>query len=166
VNQLDALLLVLLVPFTLRGWARGVFREAFGVAGFVVGALAAAAFAGPVASDLTARGLVAPGRGAMLGAFIVFFAVVIAANLAGRVADRFARALFLGPLVRLAGAGFGAVKGMVVLGFVLLGIGHFARFPEIQSTFDHSTLAPPLAGAAHALLDAGRALRPAEPRAT
>jgi membrane protein required for colicin V production len=159
VNQLDALLLVLLVPFMLRGWSRGVLREGFGVAGFVAGVLAAAALAGPVASDLTARGLVSPGRGAMIAAFAVFFSVVIAFNLAGRVADGFARALFLGPLLRLAGAGFGAVKGAVVLAFVLLAVGHFARGPEFRATFDHSTIAPPLAGVAHALLDCGRALR-------
>jgi membrane protein required for colicin V production len=159
VNQLDALLLVLLVPFVLRGWTRGVLREGFGV----VGVLAAAVIGGPVASDLAARGLVAPDRRGMIAALTVLLAVVIAANLAGRIADRFARALLLGPLVRLAGAGFGAVKGLAVLGFVLLGLGHFARSLGIHSTFDHSTFAPPLAGAAHALLDAGRALRtPAE----
>jgi membrane protein required for colicin V production len=164
VNQLDALLLVLLVPFVLRGWSRGVLREAFGVAGVVVGVLAAASIGAPVADDLAARGLVAPGRGGMIAASMVFFAVVVAANLAGRITDRFARALLLGPLVRVAGAGFGAVKGLAVLGFILLGVGHFARSPKIRSTLDHSTLAPPLAGVAHALLDAGRALRagPAE----
>src|SRR5258705_532514 len=42
-NQVDALLLVLLVPFALRGWVRGVLREAFGVVGFVSGVIAASA---------------------------------------------------------------------------------------------------------------------------
>jgi len=163
VNQVDVLVLVLLVPFVLRGWMRGVLREGFGVAGVVAGILAAAACSAPVAADLAARGVVAPGRGGVVAAGLVFFATVVAANLGGRIADRFARACFLGPLVRLAGAAFGAAKGAAVLGFVLLGVGRFAPSPELRSTLDRSMLAPPLTGAAHALLDAGRALRaPAE----
>jgi membrane protein required for colicin V production len=162
-NQVDALLLVLLIPFALRGWVRGVLREAFGVAGLVGGVLAAGAFGAVVASDLVARGMVAPGRAGFVGACAVFFAVVVASNLAGRVADRFARALLLGPLVRLAGAAFGVLKGAAVLGFVLLVVGSVARGSAIRSTLERSTLAPPLVGVAHALLDAGRALRgPAE----
>ena len=160
-NQVDALLLVLLVPFALRGWVRGVLREVFGIAGFVGGVIAAGALSEPVAADLVARALAAPGRAGFVAAAVVFFAVLIAANLAGRIADRLARALLLGPLVRLAGAGFGMLKGAAVLGFVLMFVGHFATSPELRQTLDHSTLAPPMIGVAHALLGAGRALRPA-----
>ena len=45
-NPLDALLLVLLVPFAFRGYFRGFCRETLGLIGLVGGVLAAGA-AGP-----------------------------------------------------------------------------------------------------------------------
>src|SRR5207249_2504835 len=48
VNQVDALLVVLLVPFALRGYVRGFCRESVGLVGLLAGGLAAAAW-GPAA---------------------------------------------------------------------------------------------------------------------
>src|SRR2546430_16531504 len=42
-NQLDVLLLVLFLPFTFRGYFRGLCREIFGLAGAIAGVLAAGA---------------------------------------------------------------------------------------------------------------------------
>src|SRR6266481_880564 len=50
-NQLDVLLLVLLLPFTFRGYSRGFCREAFGLAGSIAGVLAAGAV-GPAAAKV------------------------------------------------------------------------------------------------------------------
>src|SRR5213596_722239 len=50
-NQLDVLLLVFLLPFTFRGYSRGLCREAFGLAGSIAGVLAAGV-AGPAAAKV------------------------------------------------------------------------------------------------------------------
>ena len=58
-NQLDVLLLVLLLPFTFRGYSRGLCREAFGLAGSIAGVLAAGV-AGPAAAKVMLDERLAP----------------------------------------------------------------------------------------------------------
>src|SRR5204862_7659957 len=58
-NQLDVLLLVLLLPFTFRGYSRGLCREAFGLAGSIAGVLAAGV-AGPAAAQVLLDERLAP----------------------------------------------------------------------------------------------------------
>src|SRR5262249_49779812 len=60
VNQVDALLLVLLTPFALRGFWRGFCRESFGLAGLLGGALAAAAGGSRLAAVLLGARLLPP----------------------------------------------------------------------------------------------------------
>src|SRR2546425_8032380 len=50
-NQLDVLLLVLFLPFTFRGYFRGLCREIFGLAGSIAGVIAAGAV-GPAAAKV------------------------------------------------------------------------------------------------------------------
>jgi membrane protein required for colicin V production len=157
VNQVDALLLVLLTPFAVRGWWRGFCRETFGLAGVIGGALMAAAWYGPVTDALVARGL--PPIAAIPAAIAaVFLAVTLVASVAGAVADRAVRAIFLGGANRMAGLVFGTLKGAAALGFLLLFCDRAALSPALAAQIGASRLGHPLMHLASGLLDAGRGL--------
>jgi len=158
VNPLDALLLVLLVPFAFRGYFRGFCRETLGLIGLVGGVLAAGA-AGP---DL-ARALLAeralPGWAAAPVAYAaIFLAAMLVAALLGRIADGVARALLLGGVNRLAGALFGCAKGAAVLGFALLVFEQVAPSSALRNVIASSRLGRPLEQIAGTVVQKGRQL--------
>ena len=165
-SPLDALLLVLLVPFALRGWWRGFCRETLALAGLVGGALAAAAAGPELAKVFLARHLIpAPAALPAAWATIVLGACVVAA-LVGRIADRLVRALLLGGVNRVAGALFGAAKGAALLGFALLLAEQLAASPALTQAIAGSRLGRPLEQMAGTVIHTGRELGPpAERRA-
>jgi membrane protein required for colicin V production len=157
-TALDILLVVFLALFAFRGWVRGFCRESFGLLGLIGGVLVAAA-AGPVLTeDLIARELIRP-RAALPAAWaMIFLAVLLAASVLGRLADRIARALFLGGVNRVAGIALGCAKGAVFLGFGLLAAERLA--PSRAETIEASRLGRPLSSLARQVLQAGRPLVP------
>jgi membrane protein required for colicin V production len=155
VNQLDAVLLVLLVPFALRGYWRGFCREGLGLVGLFAGAFAAAAFGPRLAEALIAHQVWWPAAALPLAYLVIFTAVWMAAAVLGMVADRIARALFLGGVNRIGGAILGSAKGAAVLGFILL---LAARAPGMADTIETSRLGRPLMQLAGSVLDTGHLL--------
>src|SRR5207245_9911361 len=71
-NQLDVLLLVLFLPFTFRGYFRGLCREIFGLAGAIAGVLAAGAVGPAAAKVLLHEHLAPPVAAQPLGWALVF----------------------------------------------------------------------------------------------
>jgi membrane protein required for colicin V production len=167
VNQLDALLLILLVPFALRGWWRGFCRETLALAGLFGGALAAAAGGPEVAALLVERHLLPPAAALPVAWASLFVAAWMIAALLGLVADRLARALLLGGVNRIAGAVFGSLKGAALLGFALLLAEHATASPRLTKVIAASRLARPLEQMAGSVVATGRQLggAPAERRA-
>src|SRR6266481_5724162 len=143
-NQLDVLLLVLLLPFTFRGYSRGLCREAFGLAGSIAGVLAA--------------GAVAPVAAKPLGWAVVFVGTWVVAALLGRIAERLASALLLGGFNRFAGMLFGSAKGAALMGFTLLLIEHAAPASAVSQKIVESKLGRPLEHMAGTVAGAGHAL--------
>ena len=157
-NQLDALLLVFLVPFALRGCWRGLLREFSALAGLIGGVLIAVAFEPAVAATVVERGLLPPlaaGVAAFLG---LFLGVYVGANLIGTLADRLARTLLLGGLNRMAGIAFGLAKGAVLLGFGLSLAQRLAPSRALDETIASSQLGRPLTRFAELVVDTGRGL--------
>lgn len=154
-NQVDALLLILLTPFALLGYWRGLCREVLGLAGLVGGAIIAVAWGGAFADVLIARDV--PAELARPGAFAaLFLGIATAANLAGLLLDRLVRALFLGGVNRFAGVAFGAAKGAALLGFALLLAQQIIPAASFGALVRTSRLAPPLMQIASTVLAAGR----------
>ena len=156
-SHVDALLALLLVPFALQGWQRGLCREGFALAGVVGGLIAAVAVAPPVADRLSAAGA------SDLVAFpIALVAVVVAtmliARLAGVFVGRALHAVFLGGLDRFAGVAFGALKGAACLGLVLILLERFVPSTSMQIAIEGSMLGPPLMRVATSVLEVGRGL--------
>jgi membrane protein required for colicin V production len=158
VNQLDALLLVFLVPFALRGWWRGLLREFSALAGLIGGVLVAVAFEPAVAAAVVERGLLPPVVAAVAAFLGLFLGIYVAANLIGTIADRLARTMLLGGLNRMAGIGFGLAKGAVLLGFGLSMAQRLAPSRTLDETIASSQLGRPLTQFAQLVVDAGRGL--------
>jgi membrane protein required for colicin V production len=157
-NQLDVLLLVLLLPFTFRGYFRGLCREAFGLAGSIAGVLAAGAVGPAAAQILLDERLAPPVAAKPLGWVAVFVGTCVVAALLGRIVERLASALLLGGLNRFAGMLFGSAKGAALMGFTLLLIEHAAPASAVSRKIAESELGRPLERMAGAVAEAGRAL--------
>ncbi len=143
-NQMDVVLLVLLVPFALRGLFRGLLREAAALVGLVVGVVVAADRWAELAPVLVDRFGVSPQTASIVAPAAVFLAVYLAAVLIGALAHRLARTLFLGPVDRTAGFVFGAAKGAAVCGFALLVAQRLVPGPTLSELIAGSRVAMPL----------------------
>jgi membrane protein required for colicin V production len=165
VNQLDALLLVVVVAFGLRGWWRGLCRETLALVGLFGGALAASAAGPQVAGAIVARKLLPPPVALPVAWAAVFLAAWVVAGIVGHVADRVARAFFLGGVNHAAGALFGSLKGAVLVGFALLLVEHAFPSPHLEEVIATSRLGRPLEHIADSVVATGRELGAAERRA-
>jgi membrane protein required for colicin V production len=160
VNQVDVALLLLLAPFALRGYWRGFLREGFALLGLVGGIAAAIAGRGPLAGALLARGLVPPALATPAAIAGLFVAVYVLAQLAGAVADRLARAVFLGGVNRAAGIAFGIAKGAAILGLVLVVLLHVLPSPSFERLVAQSRLGGPLVAFVRHAVATGRSFTP------
>jgi membrane protein required for colicin V production len=124
-NGLDWAIVAILVLSVLLAAAQGFLHEVISLAGVVVGYLLAAweywrvapRLAPYVKSDAVAESV----------AFLaIFFAVVIAAGIIGRIARWLAREAGLGWADRLLGAAFGLVRGSAVVAVLVLALAAFA----------------------------------------
>ena len=159
-NPVDIFLLIVLLICSVRGYVRGLFREIMGLAGVILGALAAVGFHEPVASVLKGLGDFGPLGGQIIAAILIFVAVNLLTHVAAVGLDRLARAVFLSGLSRIVGAVVGLGKGAVVLGFLLFALRVYLPVPHVAEAINRSKLGAPLADVAATVLHAGvRALK-------
>src|SRR5438093_147118 len=85
-NQLDVLLLVLFLPFTFRGYFRGLCREIFGLAGSIAGVIAAGAVGPAAAQVLLDEHLAPPAAAHPPGWAVVVVGTAVVAALRGLIA--------------------------------------------------------------------------------
>ncbi len=155
VNGVDLVLIVLLALCGLRGFVRGLFREATGLVGVVAGGVGAVVYSQAGAALLHHVLPLRPLAEQLAAGVVIFTAVNAVVHILAALLDRVARAAFLGGPVRLAGALLGMGKGAAVLGFVLLGVRVYAPSPAVVDAIAESKLARPLVEAAAVLLRAG-----------
>ena len=161
-NPIDVLLLVLLVPFAVQGWRRGLCREGFALLGIVGGLIVAVATAPALAGAIIAAGKPELAAYPIALAVVLVAAIVVARGIGALVA-RAMRAVFLGGLDRVVGIAFGAVKGAACLGLILILLERFMS-TSAQMAIEGSLLGPTLIGVATSLLDMGRELSAAMSR--
>jgi len=143
-NQLDVLLLVLFLPFTFRGYFRGLCREIFGLAGAIAGVLAAGAVGPAAAKVLLHEHLAPPVAAQPLGWALVFVGTWVVAALLG--------------LNRFAGMLFASAKGAALMGFTLLLIERAAPASAVSRMIAESELGRPLEHMAGTVAETGQAL--------
>jgi membrane protein required for colicin V production len=163
VNRIDAVLLVLLLPFAFRGYSRGFLREGLGIAGVIGGALAASAGWEQLGATMAARGWFSPMAASVVAVALLFVSTYVLAQLLGIGLDHALRSMRLGGINRFAGVAFGIAKGGAILGLGLLVLVRFAP-PTLQERVRASALGEPLIRLATFVLDASRqAIPPAPP---
>lgn len=111
---IDALFLAVLALSTLAGFARGLIREALGLAAWVVALLVARVLAEPVA-DLLADFIDNADARLVLAFVLVIFAVILLCGIVIRLVHAAIVWVGMGFLNRLAGAAFGAARGAAIL---------------------------------------------------
>jgi len=137
-NAFDWMILFLLVWSIVLAFVRGIIRELFGLAGTILGLLLAAwnypAFAAWLSRWITS--LVA----AEIIAFLLIAVLVMAiCTLLGRLVRDTAHTVGLGFLDRMAGAGFGLLRGCVLGIGILMAV---TAFLPPQALIAKSRLAP------------------------
>jgi len=154
-NPVDLFLLIVLSICAVRGYVRGLFREIMGLAGFILGAVAAVSFHQPAASFLHRFVDFGSVGGQIIAAILIFVTVNLLTHIAAAAFDRLARAIFLGGLSRIVGAVVGLGKGAAVFGFLLFVLRVYLPLPHVAEVINRSTLGAPLADAAAVMFRAG-----------
>lgn len=113
-NAVDLVLLTVLLLSTVLGLWRGLVYEVISVAGWVAAFVLAQAYAEPVAQWLPVEGFSLPLRLAA-GFVLVFMGAAFAAGLLAWVVKKLVDSVGLRPVDRVLGAGFGLVRGAVLL---------------------------------------------------
>ena len=156
-NWVDLILLVVVALFGLRGFFRGLFREALSVAGLVVGFMVAVAYDRQVASYIAGYWQVSPLvlKGSAFVA--IFFLVYFVFSLAGWLLHRSEKLLFLTTLNRGGGIAIGVGKGAALTALVIFLLTSAAWLPQsARDQLDDSYLSAPLAEFAENLVRLGK----------
>lgn len=111
-TALDIIVLVLVGGGLVLGWLKGFVGEVLSLAAWIVAILFLKLLHAPVAHAL--EGAVGTRAGAAMLAFVLVFGLVfLAGKLVARRAGRGVRRSVIGPVDRVLGAGFGALKGLI-----------------------------------------------------
>ncbi len=146
-NGLDWLLIAVLGYSTVMAFIRGLLRELFGLGGLVIGILLAGWKYSLLAQKL-GRWISTPAVADAVAFLSIAVGVMLLATILGKLLHSTVTAVGLGFFDRLAGAGFGAVRGCL-LGVAILMAG--TAFLPQSSSVKNSQLAPYFLGAAHAV---------------
>ncbi len=126
-NYLDIVLAILLLLAAINGFVKGFVEELAGLVALILGIWAALRFSDRVAQFLMER----LGWGfehLNIVAFIITFAiVVILVSFIGSYVNKLVHAVSLGFLNRLAGLGFGIIKGALILSILLVVFNKFDK---------------------------------------
>lgn len=128
-TALDIAVLLLIGGLAIRGFIAGFVTESLALAALIAGIFAVRLFHAPVTSMIT--GLIGSEYGAALIAFALTFGIVFGlGKWLARYAGSKTKGSVLGMVDRLLGAGFGAVKGLLVatIVYVLFTIGYDALY--------------------------------------
>jgi membrane protein required for colicin V production len=157
VNWVDVFVLAVLALFGLRGFFRGLFREALSLAGLVVGFMLAVAYDQEVATyaagHWTGSPIVLKGT-----AFVaIFFLVYFIFSLVGWLLHRSEKLLFLQTLNRGGGIAIGVGKGAAVTALAIFVLTSAAWLPQsARDNLDGSFLSEPLTQLAEHLVRMGK----------
>jgi membrane protein required for colicin V production len=116
----DVLILLILLGSTLIGALRGFIREAVSVAFWILAIWAAWKF-GPTIEPGLGGLLADPNIAPWVGRLVILALVLLVGWVVGMVLSYFTRTMGLAPLDRVIGVVFGIVRGMVLVGLVVIG---------------------------------------------
>ena len=156
-NIVDIILLVLLFLFALRGYFKGFFREAFSLAGLIVGFMAAVRYNHTVATLGEEYWNISPF--ALKGAAFVavFFVFYFLFNLLGWLFHYSEKFLFLQTLNRAGGIVIGIVKGAAVMALIIFFMNSASWIPaSAAENFKTSVFIPSLSEFGELIIRVGK----------
>ena len=116
----DVLILLVFLGSTLIGLLRGFVREAVSLAFWIVAIWAAWKF-GPTVEPHLGGLLADPKIAPWVGRFVILILVLLIGWVIGMLLSYFTRSMGLGPLDRAIGLLFGILRGMVLVGVMIIG---------------------------------------------
>jgi membrane protein required for colicin V production len=141
VNTVDAVLVLILFLFALRGYFRGLFRESFSLLGLFFGFMMAIRYDESLAALWKGYWKFSPAVAKAITFVALFFVVYFVLNLIGLILHHSAKFLFLQAINRVGGMALGVGKGSVVLALILFFISSFSWMPQtLRKGMDESRL--------------------------
>jgi membrane protein required for colicin V production len=119
-TEADVVILLILLGSTLIGVLRGFIREAVSLAFWVI-AIWASWMLGPVVEPHLGGLLADPHVAPWVGRLVILVAVLLLGWGAGMLLSYFKSSLGLGPMDRIIGLLFGAARGLVLVGLLIIG---------------------------------------------
>lgn len=138
-NPLDVGILCIVGFCLVRGIFRGLIREASSIIGVLAGFYAAYTYY-PLLTEVLEQWVTDPEMARMLAFLAIFLGVFAVIALIGSLIRTLLSVVFLGWVDRLAGGGFGCVKGILIVSVVLVALTSF--LPKNHELLQASRLAP------------------------
>jgi membrane protein required for colicin V production len=146
-NWLDVVVLVILAASVVMSFRKGLSREIIGLLSVVLALLAGIWFYGTAGSFLAPH-LSSRAAANFLGFLLVFCGVMLVGTLVSYIVGKFLRVTGLSILDHLLGAGFGAIRGILISVALIMAIMAFSQGDKPPSSVVHSRTAPYVADAA------------------
>lgn len=138
-NLFDIIVVVILCYCLIRGIFRGLIKELFSLIGVLGGFYAAYTYYMVIAKPLS-RWISNVGYLNILSFFIIFCFVFIIISILGIITHYILNIAFLGWVDRICGAGFGTVKGILIVSVLLITLTAF--LPKGAPIIKDSLLSP------------------------
>ena len=149
-NWLDVVLLVILAASIMTSFRKGFTREVIGLASVVVALVLGIELYGS-AGSLLASYVSSPAAANFAGFFLVFIGVLLAGAVVSYVLGKFLRVTGLSIVDHALGAGFGAVRGLLIAVALIMGIMAFSPGNRAPESVVASRTAPYVVDAARAV---------------
>ena len=138
-NPLDMVIIVILGYCLIRGIFRGLVREISSIIGVLAGFYAAYSYY-PLLAKPLARWISNTPYLNILSFMIIFCIIFILISILGIIIKYLLNIAFLGWVDRICGAGFGIIKGILIVSVVLISLTAF--LPKGAPIIKNSLLAP------------------------
>lgn len=111
----DIIIIIIIVFFAIKGLICGLIKEAAGIAAVLIGLFIAVNFSGWLSNWILEKGWFDPKYLEVISFTIIFLGVIIIVILLSKALDKFANAIKLNWLNKLAGFVFGGCKGALIV---------------------------------------------------
>lgn len=138
-NAFDIFIVIIMLYCVIRGIFRGLIKELSAIIGVLGGFYAAYTYYTYISMFLS-RWISNTAYQNILGFLILFFGVFIIVSILGVIIKYLLNIAFLGWVDRICGAGFGAIKGTLIVSVILIALTTF--LPKGAPVIKNSLLAP------------------------
>lgn len=114
-NVVDIIIIIVLIFFAIKGLICGLIKEAAGIAAILVGLFIAVNFSGWLTNFILEKGWFDPKYIEIISFTIIFLGVIILVIVLSKLLNKFANAISIQWLNKLAGLAFGGIKGALII---------------------------------------------------